>query len=370
MGRRASRATTAGNSNGRTASCASGSTASSVAWTPRRRAVALDREVESWATGRARELLARAEEQAVAELKQALLRAAVGARAEPPRPATPPAPPPEPAPSGDALWVYCVAAAGSLPPIDHPGVNPDEPLQRIERDGLAVLASRVPLAEFGEDALRRNLNDLAWLERVARTHEQVLERALEHATIVPLRLCTIYADESGVARMLADKRAEFEAALELLGGRQEWGVKLIVDREALEAAARGRSDEVAALEEQLASSSGGGAYMLRRRLERELRNAADRMIDELAEDVHARLQDWADDAVLNAPQNRELSGHEGEMVLNAAYLVQVEKVARLQEVVDELRDRHAELGARVELTGPWPPYNFLPGSPTQEAALG
>jgi hypothetical protein len=263
-----------------------------------------------------------------------------------------------------------VARAGSLPAIDRPAVHADEPLARIEHGDLEVVASRVPLAEFGEEALRRNLNDLDWLERVARAHEAVLEEALAATTIVPLRLCTIYSDEEGARRMLDEHGVTLDAALDLLDGREEWGLKVVVDREALETAARSHSDEVSALESQIGSSTGGGAYMLRRRLDRELRAVADGMVDELVEDVHARLQDWADDAVINSPQNPELSGHSGEMVLNAAYLVDVEKVPRLRAVVDELRERHSALGAELDLSGPWPPYNFVPGGPAQEAVLG
>ncbi len=135
-------------------------------------------------------------------------------------------------------------------------------------------------------------------------------------------------------------------------------MKLTVDRAALEAAARDRAPDD--LDQQLEGQSAGGAYMLRRRQERQLREAADRLAGGLAEDVHARLQDWATDAVVNSPQNPELSGHEGDMLLNAAYLVEAAKVERLHELVEELRERHRELGARIELTGPWPPYNFVP----------
>jgi Gas vesicle synthesis protein GvpL/GvpF len=323
-------------------------------------------ELDRWAAGRAPELLARAEAEAVEELKRALLRAALASEAKraapaetraaptPARSAAPaPAPPPEPA--GDGLWAYCITRAGDPSAIT--GVHGSR-VERIESDGLAVLVSRVPLAEFGEDALRRNLNDLDWLERVARDHEQVLDTALAGATIVPLRICTIFTDEEGAAGMLSERRSSLDTALDVLDGREEWGVKLTVDRAALEAAARERAPDD--LDEQLEGQSPGGAYMLRRRQERQLREAADRLAGGLAEDVHARLQDWATDAVVNPPQNPELSGHEGDMLLNAAYLVEAAKVERLHELVEELRERHKELGARIELTGPWPPYNFVP----------
>jgi Gas vesicle synthesis protein GvpL/GvpF len=324
-------------------------------------------ELGRWAARRAPDLLARAEAEAVEELKRALLRAALerqatraepGARAAEQRHAeSRPDQRAEPktAPSGDGIWAYCITRAEGAPAME--GVH-GSPVDRLEDGGLAVLVSRVPLSEFGEDALRRNLNDLDWLERVARAHEEVLERALEGATIVPLRICTIFADEQAAARMLAEQRSTFATALDALDGRQEWGVKLTVDRAALEAAARERAPD--AFDDELEGQSAGGAYMLRRRQERQLREAADRLAGGIAEDVHARLQDWATDAVVNPPQNPELSGHEGDMLLNAAYLVEEEKVERLHELVAELRERHRELGARLELTGPWPPYNFVP----------
>lgn len=324
-------------------------------------------ELARWAAKRAPGLLARAEAQAVEELKRALLEATLGrdaareapsgARPERPRAAEPAAPA-----HGHGIWAYCVAAAGEPLPEGLPGVHPAAPVDRLEYGGLAACVSRVPLAEFGEEPLRSNLNDLEWLERVARRHEAVLERALEAATIVPLRLCTIFDNEDGVRRMLDEQRPALTVALEQLADRQEWGVKLLVDRETLEAAARAQDEEEIA-DEELDTRSAGGAYLLRRRMERQVRESADRLAVGVAEDVHAQLQDWASDAVLNPPQNRDLSGHEGEMLLNGAYLVETPKVQRLRGLIDELEERHRALGVRLEMTGPWPPYNFVPRDP-------
>jgi hypothetical protein len=333
----------------------------------------VDPELARWAAARAPDLLARAEAEAVAEIKRALTEAVLARRDEPPspprrpptasrpEPSAPRAAPSAPSPSGEGLWAYCVTSRESELPEGHPGVHPAGAARRLEHGRLAALVSSVPLAEFGEESLRENLNDLGWLESVARAHEAALEAALSTSTIVPLRLCTIYQDERGVQRMLETEGSSFEAALDLLAGRQEWGVKLLVDRAELERVVRAGNAEVAELERELSSSSGGGAYMMGRRVERQVREAADRALGELAEDVHARLQDWADGAVLNAPQNRDLSGHQGEMILNGAYLVEVEKVDGFRDLVAELQERHRGWGAQLELAGPWPPYNFVPG---------
>jgi hypothetical protein len=328
--------------------------------------------------------LARAEAEAVAALRDALVEAALGRRGSPASP-VPPRPPhtapaaiaprsaAKAAPRGDGaaghgLWAYCVLPAGESFPRGVDGVDGAGKLERVEEGDLAAIVSRVPLSEFGAAPLRENLNDLAWLERVARAHESVLERVLAQSTIVPLRLCTIYENERSIRDMLEREHDSFAGALHVLSGREEWGVKLIVDDERLAEEARSRDAEVAALEDELGARTGGGAYMLRRRLERHVREAVDSLGGELAEQVHGQLEDWASDAVVLPPQNPELSRHEGRMLLNGAYLVEAERVHGLRALVAELEEHHRELGVRIELTGPWPPYNFLPGGRT--AALG
>jgi Gas vesicle synthesis protein GvpL/GvpF len=330
-------------------------------------------ELGSWARARAPELLARAEAEAVAALRDALIDAALarradtggGATARPPRRrAAPEAAPASDGPAGEGLWAYCVLRAGEPLPDDVRGVDGAGKLERVEARGLAAVVSRVPLSEFGAAPLRENLNDLGWLERVARGHESVLERVLAGSTIVPLRLCTIYESEQGVRDMLEREHDSLAEALDALAGRQEWGVKLIADEDRLAEEARSRSSEATALEDELDARSGGGAYMLRRRLERHVREAVDSLGTDLADEVHAELQQRTRAAVVLPPQNPELSGHEGRMLLNAAYLVDSEQVGGLRDLVAELEDRHRALGARIELTGPWPPYNFLPGGHT------
>ncbi len=57
-----------------------------------------------------------------------------------------------------------------------------------------------------------------------------------------------------------------------------------------------------------------------------------------------------------APQDRQLSGHSGEMVLNGTYLVDDTHIDAFRAAVDRLAETHPRV--RVELGGPWPPYSF------------
>lgn len=252
----------------------------------------------------------------------------------------------------EALWAFGVVAHDAGIPRLSSEIAGPRPVEEIAHDDLVLLATRVPRAEFDEEALRRNFNDLAWLERVARAHEAVLDEALRHATIVPLRLATIFDDEASAARMLERHAEALRGALAALDGRQEWSVKLLVPPGALGAAP--------AASEEPGAARAGTAYMLRRRAEREQREESLRLAASMADDVHARIAERAVAAVLRPAQNPELSGHEGDMLLNGAYLVDAADVPRLHELVAELGECHAESRARIELTGPFPPYNFVP----------
>lgn len=287
-----------------------------------------------------------------------------------PTAATPP-PPTAPAESSVAepaelLWAYCVLRAGDPHPTDLPGVDERGPVEGEEVGELVALVSRVPRSQFGAEPLRRNLNDLGWLERVARRHEAVLDATLEIATLVPLRMCTVYEDAESVRAMLRRERVALTEALAAVEGRLEWGVKVLVDQHALREAALTEAG-AGGLDPDPEREGEGSSYLRRRRQERETRAAAGSLASELAERVHARLQDWAIDGITRPPQNRELSGHSGEMVLNAAYLVDRERTDELRELVAELEEHHRLLGVHIELTGPWPPYNFVPQ--TSEAPL-
>jgi Gas vesicle synthesis protein GvpL/GvpF len=259
-------------------------------------------------------------------------------------------------PDAKAWWAYCVIAAAErdAAPVGFPGVEPSGAVELIQEGELVALVSPVPRTEFSDERLREHLNDVEWLERVARAHETVLERALEGATILPLRLCTLYTEREGVIRMLREQEPVLCEALANLERRREWGVKLFVDSERLaEAAAVDPGDAPAG------SASSGTAYMARRRRERLVSERARELGDAAAQEIHRHLERIADAARANPPQRPELHGRDQRMLLNGAYLVSREREGEFENAVGSLREEWGTSGFELELTGPWPPYNFV-----------
>ena len=59
-------------------------------------------------------------------------------------------------------------------------------------------------------------------------------------------------------------------------------------------------------------------------------------------------------------QDKSTSGRDKEMVLNCALLLRRDSVRTFRQQVDRIGAAYAEQGITLEVSGPWPPYNFCP----------
>lgn len=225
------------------------------------------------------------------------------------------------------------------------------PVRTIEHADLVALVSTVDLAEYGEDGLTRNLEDLQWLEATARAHNEVISAAATMAKvspIAPFRLVTVYASDERVKTVLDERRDELVETLDRIRGRTEWGVKVYADPESLRASTEPT--------EQQSSGRPGTAYLLRRRTEQRDQDQARGAAEDLADRIHTRLAAMSDASLLHPPQDPRLTGHSGWMVLNGSYLVADARADEFAGVVTALDEEFS--AERFELTGPWAPYSF------------
>jgi len=238
-------------------------------------------------------------------------------------------------------YLYGVVASGADLPAAA-GVDPREEVVALAEGPVAGVASRVSLSEFDEAALAERLADAEWLEQKIRAHEQVVEAALEGGAVMPCRFCTVYRDERELRRFLSERGDALADALARVEGLVELGVKAF-------AAPAPSSGEASRAES-------GRAYLEARRREQQERQELARSRGEIAAQLHERLLGFAEDSVVLALQSRDVSGREAEMVFNGAYLVADR--GRFEDGLAAIARERDDVG--LELTGPWPPYNFVP----------
>jgi len=254
-----------------------------------------------------------------------------------------------------ACYVYGMVRAGREPnlPRDLAGIDPRAPLRFVRQGDVAALASDISLDEFGPEAMAERVKDLRWVEEKVRAHDRVVKHLLAAGAVVPCRFGMVLRGEDDLRNLLGVRAHEILATLDALDGKKEWGVKVL-------AAPLGR-----AAARDAAAPESGKAYFLQKKRDELTRAESSRALRDAAEACHRELSAAADGAVVLSIGNRSLgaAGGEGsggaEIVGNAAYLVSDANVERFDAVVDSVAERFRPFGLTIELTGPWPPYNFV-----------
>lgn len=222
---------------------------------------------------------------------------------------------------------------------------------------VAVLVSRLSQAGYGTAVWEGHAEDPQWLGEVAAAHHNVLQSMIETTDVLPLRLPTIQPDETALERALTEILAELSAALDRVRGHIELGAKAFVVAEPR-------------AEAEPATKMTGRQYLARRKAQADLREAARLRRQQELVDAHEAMAAAATDATTSRPQDPALSGRPEPMVLNSAYLVPRDRFDDFVAVAEQVgADLRAD-GIALEVTGPWPPYNFVAERATAAADQG
>lgn len=263
-----------------------------------------------------------------------------------------------------AYYVYCIAesaAAAQLPVDSLPAAIEDgSELEWITVNTLAALASQVPRETYSEDNLAEHLTDATWTAIRAMRHETVVEFVAKRATVIPLRFGTIYLERSGVEQMLTEKSRELESIIDGLRGREEWGVNVFYDRAVLLDSITSVSPVLRDLVQRAEQAPPGQSYLMQKKIEAlkidEARAAVNRIVDQ----IEQTLKNQTDDARRLRILKVETTEH-GELKAKFAFLVKRGAFDEFRDAAERLAQEHQPAGVRLELTGPWPVYNFCAG---------
>jgi hypothetical protein len=203
--------------------------------------------------------------------------------------------------------------------------------------------------------------DLDWVSKVATAHYDECARifcCVWPNVFLPFRLCTVFSSVEVIQQLLEDRQNDFEAEIERLTGKAEYGLKISVKREWLEARALASEPTLVQLQADTAQES-GKAFFARKRLETELKECQKKLVPKLGR----RLVNMITQSLkLDAREVRSFNPMppaDGYVnLLNMALLLsgeQEEELFKLAEVID----REVLGGALVTKLGPLPPFSFI-----------
>ncbi len=241
----------------------------------------------------------------------------------------------------DGLYAYALTRAEVARQVHGAGIH-GAGLEAVVHEELAAIVSAVDLEDFGEEGLRRHLEDLDWVRDVAFAHDDVVRQVARLGPVAPLRLATVFLGAGSVVDRLREIGPELTEVLDRVEARSEWSVKAYSERGGPTPDAEG-------------SATSGREYLARRRQEAQDQEAASQEHVAAVEALHGDLARTAVAGRHLSAQDRQLGGYTGEMLMNAAYLVRDEDAERFRRQVEE---RTPPTGLRFVVEGPWPPYSF------------
>lgn len=261
-------------------------------------------------------------------------------------------------PPDSGWYLYAFLSARAVPPME--GIDGRSPLKLVSEADVVALVSAVPLSEFGEGALRLNLENPTWLEEKVRRHEAIVESALARGAVLPMRFGAVFRELGRIRRLMRSNGRLLRASLRFLRDKEEWGLKAYLDRRALQSAVLRSGSGFADSTGEAPHLSAGQAFFVRKRSEGAAVRCARRRADALVRSVSAVVQQAA--VRVERVHGVVPTGPRGEdIVLNLACLLTRRRVKGfLSDVVAPWNDAHAANGLRLVASGPWPPYHFAP----------
>ncbi|HEU5201107.1 MAG TPA: GvpL/GvpF family gas vesicle protein [Ktedonobacterales bacterium] len=258
--------------------------------------------------------------------------------------------------SGLGWYLYGITLRESASRLDENlTAERGEPLHIVEQGRLAAVTRLVPRDAFSPEALQARAQDIIWLEEAVRNHNEVVERIYHVSAVLPGKFGAVYPTSEALQAALAETHDALLAQLERLQHRDEWGIHLYADRQAVQRLA-GEHPSLRQLQDEMAAASPGRAYLLKRKMADAMTDITEQALSVLAQTCYRRLAGYAAAGQISPRPPKPADRGDEREVLHAAFLVERgladDFLREIQRLVQE------QEGTRCEYSGPWPPYSF------------
>jgi hypothetical protein len=208
--------------------------------------------------------------------------------------------------------------------------------------GIWLAVADVPLREYSKAAIEQCLQDLDCVSFRAVAHEATIAAFFQRWPVIPLKLFTIFANEERALNHLRRRLGHIRRLFGALRHREEWGIRFTINPDELPTAPPARV--VGSGRDYLEAKKVQGRDSIR--AAGAARREANRALSSLAE-------------IAERTRRQKVVGDGPQSVLEAAFLVSSRRSNAWKARARTLGLQLAKSGCRIEITGPWPPYNFV-----------
>jgi len=217
-----------------------------------------------------------------------------------------------------------------------------------------ISGSRLYRVSFGDiSAVVSNINkaDVAVNASNAIEFARVAESLVQQFSLLPMRFGSMIESIIVIKKLLEKNYNEILQNLQKVGNKAEFGLRVIVHSERINAECKAKARAKPTLETAKGKENSiYRDYLSTKLLEHRFEEFWLEYVDTVIKDITNRL------ALLN-PIQRIKKKIKVPNIIDAAFLIEKNQTDKLIGIVEELQNR--DNGSQYLLTGPWPPYNFV-----------
>ncbi|MEQ8548946.1 MAG: GvpL/GvpF family gas vesicle protein [Cyclobacteriaceae bacterium] len=224
---------------------------------------------------------------------------------------------------------------------------------------LHAIYSVEDIDEFGVSAFQENIKNIPWLEDKVIKHNHILTMVASKVAVIPIKFGSVYSSELAMQNVLSEEHDKFLEQLRKIGSRQEWGLKLNYHNQQLTEYLL-ENDHMLVEQSNLSrNGTPGQRFLAKKKIDTELKAVMKREINSLREMLYKNVNSKSEQIKVLQNTANELSEKGWVNVLNLAMLVERMEPLEIGNIIDDRKINYDKIGFKIELTGPWPAYNFV-----------
>jgi Gas vesicle synthesis protein GvpL/GvpF len=256
-----------------------------------------------------------------------------------------------------AIYLFCLARAGSLPELHMNGLSDGIPVVTKDFANISAVVSQVPLHEYCGESAESDLQTLTWVGPRALRHAEIIEKVRGYSPVLPSRFGTLFSSVQSLQELLESNSDTIESFLDAVSGKDEWAVKVLTSRTSI--AEKLFSDRLACQSEDFENMPPGLRYFKERQLRTEVEKEIGVWLRDIltatATDLLRCSADWQQRAIHGTEEEGEQA-----QIANWAFLVDREAEEDFRSHISRANAENNQRGLFFEVSGPWAPYSFTP----------
>lgn len=239
-------------------------------------------------------------------------------------------------PGRNGLYLYCIIPRQDAIKIENKGID-ESTIYTMEYKDIQAVVSNVQYKVY--DASFENIE----------IHENIVKELMNDCSVLPFNYGNVLKNKNDLYEFLKGTYLGIRKNLIKVKGKIEVGLKIFIKNEYLNDEIENQS--IKKMKKQIMTMSGEQAMSYQVELGKMVKKALEQKQHELEIKIFKNLKQYSAHAKSN-------DCNTVNMVLNAAFLIEKDKLDLFTEKLNELTPPYDEKYT-IKFTGPWPPYNFI-----------